>query len=153
MLAWVYVPCVPENSWVIGFLTLIVLIASLRLGSESRLSHYQFSGEPKSSCIDGDEPFLRRDDLDDARLHTVFVDFANEMLETSKLIHGLHKVRLGVQRTYICAVLGIIFQATSGLGIFAYRLEDRNPSSIIVVIWLNLFIVHVLLVLRIRLQV
>jgi hypothetical protein len=82
-------PCCPANSCVMGFLTLIPLTASLRSGREVRLNMKLAAIQRRRWCC-SDAPFCGRNDFDDARFHSMLVNFVDEALEVAELVHGLH---------------------------------------------------------------
>lgn len=114
MLAWVYVPCVPANSWVMGFLTRMVLTISVRFGRDSRLAGQRWLRHELN------QPFRRWDDFDNARPHAILVDLGNELLEVAELPHGLERVSsrlIGAKRCITSVIDANAQRATAPLPI------------------------------------
>lgn len=71
-----------------GFFTRMFLTASSNGGSDSDLLRKHEHKDPQQhNSINS--PFFWRNHFHDSCLHSVFVDFLDEGLEVSKLVHGL----------------------------------------------------------------
>lgn len=92
-------------------------------------------------------PFFRGNDFDNARLHPVFVDLVDELLEAPKLVHCLHGNIVSTNSSHKYSQqkathrAGFTAQSSASPEVGAYRLEDGYFPAIEIMIRLDFLVV------------